>query len=127
MSNAETTAADRTDDDASLQAIRNEARLHAERSASLPLPFTVTEGMSLLYQSHRRGLTLEDVVADEVNDWRPGDPWHRAVWHGVELLAVIRARGRVGRGDPPRRTINFRGRQGGTTTFATVAPGRRRA
>ncbi len=90
MSNAETTAADRTDDDATLQAIRNEARLHAERSATFPLPFTVTEGMSLLYQSHRHGLTLDEVVSDEVKDWRPGDTWHRAVWHGRELMAVIR-------------------------------------
>lgn len=45
MSNAEPTAADRTDDDAPLQAIRNGARLHAERASEFPLPFTVTEGM----------------------------------------------------------------------------------
>jgi len=49
MSNAEPTAAALTDDYATLQAIRNESRLHAERSSELPLPFTVTEGMSLLY------------------------------------------------------------------------------
>jgi len=35
-------------------------------------------------------LTLDEVVSDEVNDWRPGDTWHRAVWHGRELLVVIR-------------------------------------
>ncbi len=90
MNKAEPTSAVLTDDDASLQAIRNEARLHAERSGSLPLPFTVTEGISVLYQSYRRGLTLDEVVADEVKDWRPGDNWHRAVWRGRELLAVVR-------------------------------------
>jgi len=51
--------------------------------------WSVTEGECLLYHSHHR-LTLDQVLAEELAEYLPTDTYHRAVWHGERLVAVIR-------------------------------------
>jgi hypothetical protein len=74
---------------AEMEALGRHDALRAEQFAAKPLPWVVTEGEFVQYRSARPGETLDDILAEELADAEPG-AWHRAVWHGPELVAVVR-------------------------------------
>lgn len=59
------------------------------RRKTRAVAWSVTEGECLLYHSHHR-MTLDQVLAEELAEWKPTDTYHRAVWHGERLMAVVR-------------------------------------
>ena len=77
--------------DSAMSAVDNLAALKSERFEGLPLPWSVTEGESLLGHSHHR-MDLDAVIRDEIespyHSFEPG--WDRAIWHGRKLAAVVR-------------------------------------
>lgn len=78
----------KTDDDFGHDAL---AALQAGHRAAKPPAWSVTEGEYLSYHM-ARSLSLEQVIADALEDWTPGpESWDRAVWQGPRCLAVIKA------------------------------------
>lgn len=69
--------------------IRAQGELERARDDARPVPWVVTEGESCLYMIHS-GEKLEAILGYEVEGWTPADTWHRAVWLGERLVAVIR-------------------------------------
>jgi hypothetical protein len=89
------TAAERAERDASvadeMTGISALMTMQAERHEELPVAWSITEGEYLLYHSHY-AMTLDQVLADELAHGAAPyfGVWDRAVWHGRELMAVIK-------------------------------------
>jgi len=72
--------------------IHAQTMMEGVRASARNLPWVVMEGESVVYLSHH-GERLEALIEWEVEGWHLGDIWHRVIWHGERLVAVIRLDG----------------------------------
>ena len=62
--------------------------LAAAITRNLPLPFVTTAREFEVSRHHRRGLTLDQVLAEEMEEVGEAS---RAIWHGTHCVAVIQS------------------------------------
>jgi len=69
--------------------------LDEPRSRRKTVRYIAMTGVYELYRTYDPGPDLDQVLAEELEDFRPGDD-DVAIWHGERVVALIRGNGEAG-------------------------------